>query len=196
MRTPTIYEAIDGAERLGEIARFGFPASVRRHFGQLEGFPRGFLPFGDALCRFNPVYGQGMSVAAQEASLLHALLQGRAEETDPLAGLASAFFAEADTVIETPWAQAVVPADQGVPVQCRSFERLRRIRCRTRQAGGCERSNPSLWTRTVCVCPRHWRTRVVPAFSTRPGSTAAPARLCRRRRNARLGPPWACSCSS
>jgi 2-polyprenyl-6-methoxyphenol hydroxylase-like FAD-dependent oxidoreductase len=109
LRTPTIYEAIDGAERLGEIARFGFPASVRRHFGQLEGFPRGFLPFGDALCRFNPVYGQGMSVAAQEASLLHALLQGRAEETDPLAGLASAFFAEADTVIETPWAQAVVP---------------------------------------------------------------------------------------
>jgi 2-polyprenyl-6-methoxyphenol hydroxylase-like FAD-dependent oxidoreductase len=109
LRTPTIYEAIHGAERLGKIARFGFPASVRRHFDQLEGFPRGFLPFGDALCRFNPVYGQGMSVAAQEASLLHALLQGRAEETDSLAGLASVFFADADTVIETPWAQAVVP---------------------------------------------------------------------------------------
>jgi 2-polyprenyl-6-methoxyphenol hydroxylase-like FAD-dependent oxidoreductase len=109
LRTPTIYEAIHGAERLGEIARFGFPSSVRRHFEWLEGFPHGFLPFGDAVCRFNPVYGQGMSVAAQEATLLCALLQRRAKEKDPLDGLASAFFAEAATIIETPWAQAVVP---------------------------------------------------------------------------------------
>jgi 2-polyprenyl-6-methoxyphenol hydroxylase-like FAD-dependent oxidoreductase len=109
LRTPTIYDAIHGAERLGEIARFGFAASVRRHFDRLEGFPRGFLPFGDAVCRFNPVYGQGMSVAAQEAYLLRDLLRRQAEETDPLAELASAFFAEAATIIETPWAQAAVP---------------------------------------------------------------------------------------
>ena len=63
-------------------------------------------------------------------------------------------------------------------------------------------SNPSLWTRIVCVCPRHWRTKVVPALSTRPGSTTivpfcdAPARLCRRRRSARLGRPWTRCCSS
>ena len=50
-----------------------------------------------------------MSVAAQEACLLHELLLRQAEETDPLAVLAPAFFAEAASLIETPWALAVVP---------------------------------------------------------------------------------------
>src|SRR5262249_49166435 len=65
--------------------------------------------FGDAICRFNPVYGQGMSAAAQEAHLLHKLLGSRAAEADSLAGLAPEFFAEAETLIETPWALAAVP---------------------------------------------------------------------------------------
>jgi 2-polyprenyl-6-methoxyphenol hydroxylase-like FAD-dependent oxidoreductase len=109
LRTPTIYNAIKKAEQLRKIARFGFPASARRHFDQLEEFPRGLLPFGDAICRFNPVYGQGMSVAAQEASLLHGLLQRHANDSNTLSGLASAFSSEAATLIETPWALAAVP---------------------------------------------------------------------------------------
>ena len=40
LRTPTIYDAIKKAEHLGEVTRFGFPASVRRHFDRLEKFPR------------------------------------------------------------------------------------------------------------------------------------------------------------
>jgi 2-polyprenyl-6-methoxyphenol hydroxylase-like FAD-dependent oxidoreductase len=109
LRTPTIHNALRKAEQLGEVTRFGFPASFRRHFDRLDEFPRGLLPFGDAICRFNPVHGQGMSVAAQEASLLHELLQKRLGEPDPLAGLAVTFFAEAATLIETPWALAAVP---------------------------------------------------------------------------------------
>jgi hypothetical protein len=109
LRTPTIYDAIKQAEQLGEIVRFGFPASFRRHFDRLAEFPRGLLPFGDSICRFNPVYGQGMSVAAQEARLLHGLLAHHAAEPDPPAGLASAFFVEAASLIETPWAMAATP---------------------------------------------------------------------------------------
>jgi len=109
LRTPTIYDAIRRAERLGDIARFGFPASVWRHFERIEAFPRGLLPIGDAICRFNPVYGQGMSVAAQEAVLLRRLLLSLDVEADPLAQLAPAFFAEACGLIETPWASAAIP---------------------------------------------------------------------------------------
>jgi 2-polyprenyl-6-methoxyphenol hydroxylase-like FAD-dependent oxidoreductase len=109
LRTPTVYNAIKDAKRVGEIVRFGFPASVWRHFERLETFPRGLLPFADAVCRFNPVYGQGMSVAAQEACLLHRLLGTRGLERDPLAGLAPAFFAEAQALIDGPWAMAAIP---------------------------------------------------------------------------------------
>ena len=110
LRTPTIYDAIKGAERLGDVSRFGFPASVWRHFERLDDLPRGLLPLGDAICRFNPAYGQGMSVAAQEACLLRRLLAELADVGgDTLAGLARAFLAGAAALIETPWELAVVP---------------------------------------------------------------------------------------
>lgn len=62
-----------------------------------------------AVCRFNPVYGQGMSVAAHEAVALKRLLGTRSRESDPLEFLALAFFAEAAALIETPWAGAAIP---------------------------------------------------------------------------------------
>jgi 2-polyprenyl-6-methoxyphenol hydroxylase-like FAD-dependent oxidoreductase len=109
LRTPTISNAIEHAERLGDIARFRFPESVYRHYERLEAFPRGLLPVGDAVCRFNPVYGQGMSVAAQEAVALNRLLRGLSGEAEPLERLAPAFFAEAAALIEAPWASAALP---------------------------------------------------------------------------------------
>jgi hypothetical protein len=81
---------------------------VRRHFERLDVFPRGLLPIGDAICRFNPVYGQGMSVAALEARLLQGLLESLWRGSDPIAVLAPTFFAEAQTLIETPWSVAIL----------------------------------------------------------------------------------------
>ncbi len=109
LRTSTIYNAIKHAEQLGDVARFRFPESAYRHYERLESFPTGLLPLGDAVCRFNPVYGQGMSVAAQEARALKRLLAARAGAPDPLNGLARPFFAEATALIESPWASAAVP---------------------------------------------------------------------------------------
>jgi len=105
-RTPTVYNAVRGARRLSEIVRFNFPASVRRHFERLPQFPRGLVPIGDAICRFNPVYGQGMSVAAMEARVLGQLLERRQATPDPLDGLAVEFFNEIQPLLATPWSVA------------------------------------------------------------------------------------------
>ena len=103
LRTPTIYDAIKNAKPIGPIIRFLLPSSIRRRFETVQRFPSGLLPIGDAICRFNPVFGQGMSVAAQEAVILDHLLKARAAQADPLDGLASIFFAEIQGVLETPW---------------------------------------------------------------------------------------------
>ena len=107
MRTSTVYNAIRRAQPLSNVARYGFAASEWRHFEKLETFPRGLLPFGDAICRFNPVWGQGMSVAAQEAVLLRRVLGSG--DGNPLTTLARSFFAEASELIETPWVSAAIP---------------------------------------------------------------------------------------
>jgi 2-polyprenyl-6-methoxyphenol hydroxylase-like FAD-dependent oxidoreductase len=109
LSTPTIYDAMKGAKPLSDIARYGFPESKWRHFGRLDRFPRGLLPTGDAICRLNPVYGQGITVAAQEANTLRRLLSTHAATGDPLATLAREFLAEAEALIEQPWAISAIP---------------------------------------------------------------------------------------
>jgi 2-polyprenyl-6-methoxyphenol hydroxylase-like FAD-dependent oxidoreductase len=108
MRTQTIYNAIRRAKRLDGVARYGFPESVWRHFERLDVFPRGLLPIADAICQFNPVYGQGMSVAALEACLLRRLLERLEEDSNSIAALAPTFFSEVQTVIDTPWSVATL----------------------------------------------------------------------------------------
>ena len=108
LRTQTIYNAITRAKRLDGVTRYGFPESVRRHFERLDFFPRGLLPIADAICQFNPVYGQGMSVAALEACLLRRLLERLEENSNSMAALAPAFFSEVQAVIDTPWSVATL----------------------------------------------------------------------------------------
>jgi flavin-dependent dehydrogenase len=107
LRTQTVYNAVKDAKPVGEIARFVLPSSVRRHLEKLQTFPPGLLVIGDGVCRFNPVFGQGMSVAAQEAVILDGLLATKTNSPDALGELALNFFAACQDVIETPWAAAM-----------------------------------------------------------------------------------------
>lgn len=106
LRTNTIYNAIARAERIGEVQRFALPASTLRHFERLDRFPRGLLPMADAVCRFNPIYGQGMSVAAMEAALIAQLLSVCESEPDPITGLAQSYFTAVQELLNAPWSVA------------------------------------------------------------------------------------------
>jgi 2-polyprenyl-6-methoxyphenol hydroxylase-like FAD-dependent oxidoreductase len=88
-------------EWASEITRYPFPASVRRHYHALSRFPDGLVVTGDAIASFNPVYGQGMSVAALDALALHHELPAGID------GLGPRVFDRVDDVVHEAWRTAV-----------------------------------------------------------------------------------------
>ncbi|WP_432953876.1 FAD-dependent oxidoreductase [Micromonospora haikouensis] len=98
---PLISQVVREATPVGGPALMRYPASVRRRYERLRRFPDGYLVFGDALCSFNPVYGQGMTVAAGEGLLLRRLLAGGRGR------LWRRFFRGAGRLIDGPWSIAV-----------------------------------------------------------------------------------------
>lgn len=105
-----VHDIITKNEALSDVVQYKFPASLRRHYENLKRFPEGFLVMGDAMCSFNPLYGQGMTVAALEAQTLDRLLATRKN----LSGIFKPFFKQASKAIDNPW-QIAVGADFGFP---------------------------------------------------------------------------------
>jgi flavin-dependent dehydrogenase len=70
LRSPVLHEAIKDAEPLTPIIGFRRTANHRRHYERFPAWPEGFVAVGDSVCAFNPIYGQGMSVAALQAVAL------------------------------------------------------------------------------------------------------------------------------
>jgi hypothetical protein len=97
LRFPDIYQAIRDAEPLDDPVPFRFPASVRHRYERLGRFPDGLLVLGDAVASFNPIYGQGMSVATLEALALRRHLE-RGTEPQP-----RRWFRDLAQVIDVPW---------------------------------------------------------------------------------------------
>lgn len=95
-----LYEAIIESEALSDISAYRTPTSRRRHYEQLRAWPKGLLVTGDAVCAFNPIYGQGMSVSALEALALRDCLQRGHND------LEREFRDQVADVVASPWSLA------------------------------------------------------------------------------------------
>jgi 2-polyprenyl-6-methoxyphenol hydroxylase-like FAD-dependent oxidoreductase len=108
LQHPDIADALVEAEPLDDGVAVRFPASVRRRYERMAALPDGLLVIGDGVCSFNPVYGQGMTVAALEASLLRDML-ARQRVPDP-----RRWYRAVARVVDAPW-QVAVGADLAYP---------------------------------------------------------------------------------
>jgi 2-polyprenyl-6-methoxyphenol hydroxylase-like FAD-dependent oxidoreductase len=75
LASPIIYAAIKDAQPCSSIYGYQRTENHWRHYEWMPRWPQGFVVLGDAVCAFNPIYGQGMTVAARGALALGSLLR-------------------------------------------------------------------------------------------------------------------------
>ncbi len=103
---PAIDELL-GRELLHPLTNFRFPESRRRMFHGPD-LPTGYLPIGDAISSFNPMFGQGMSAAALEAVALRSVLQAGAADIE------ADYLTQANVIVDRAWS-LVALADRAIP---------------------------------------------------------------------------------
>ncbi|MGK7952380.1 MAG: NAD(P)/FAD-dependent oxidoreductase, partial [Xenococcaceae cyanobacterium] len=107
--SPLLYEAIAAADPISPI--YGYRATENRlwHYEKLARWPEGFVILGDAVCAFNPLYAQGMTVAALGALTLEQCLQEqiRCRPDGSFSGMARRFQKQLAQVNAAPWQLAI-----------------------------------------------------------------------------------------
>jgi hypothetical protein len=101
--SPELRDLLTRAEPLTDVVNHRLPSSRRRRYEKVRRAPAGFVALGDAICSFNPVYGQGMSSAVLQAVALGNALEEHRNDTR----LVHAFYKRAGKVIDNPWKIAV-----------------------------------------------------------------------------------------
>jgi 2-polyprenyl-6-methoxyphenol hydroxylase-like FAD-dependent oxidoreductase len=102
--TDDIASVLRQAEPLTPIVTHRLPSDQWRRFEKLKNPPAGFVTIGDGICSFNPVYGQGMSSAAQQATALRRAFRKHGFASPDLP---RSFYKAAARIIANPWQVAV-----------------------------------------------------------------------------------------
>ncbi|HEX6195533.1 MAG TPA: hypothetical protein VFZ37_06465 [Jiangellaceae bacterium] len=99
--TGDIRDIVAGATPLGDGIPRAFPAFLRRRYDRLRRLPERYVVSGDAVCSFNPRFGQGMTVAMAEAIELGSVLDRHGlDRTGPR------LLSAAQSVVEDAWTLA------------------------------------------------------------------------------------------
>jgi 2-polyprenyl-6-methoxyphenol hydroxylase-like FAD-dependent oxidoreductase len=93
-----LHVLVDHAEPVSEPSTGAFPAYRRRRYDRLPRLPDGYVVLGDAVCSFNPLYAQGMTMALREAALL-----GRIVDRHGTRGVGVAFLRQVTPLIDAAW---------------------------------------------------------------------------------------------
>jgi 2-polyprenyl-6-methoxyphenol hydroxylase-like FAD-dependent oxidoreductase len=101
----TLYDTLKQARFASPAARMIYPANRFRRYERHAGLPQRLIPVGDALCSFNPTYGQGMTSAALQAAALFDILAARTPG-EPLDVLLRRYLVRAAEAARLPWRQA------------------------------------------------------------------------------------------
>ncbi|OXM83451.1 FAD dependent oxidoreductase [Paenibacillus rigui] len=99
--TPIIAEILQQLEPITSPRGYRVEALYRHHYEQMSKWPKGLLVLGDAYCIFDPIFGQGMTVAALEAEALESCL--KEQRNEPAADFERQVLHQIQTVIEPAW---------------------------------------------------------------------------------------------
>jgi 2-polyprenyl-6-methoxyphenol hydroxylase-like FAD-dependent oxidoreductase len=101
---PKLYEFVKTLQPTSPIYTYRIPQNRVVHFEKMSRRPENLIAIGDAVCGFNPVYGHGISVAAQSVSTLHKSLRQQIFITrGSLTGFAQLFHDNLASVVSAPW---------------------------------------------------------------------------------------------
>jgi 2-polyprenyl-6-methoxyphenol hydroxylase-like FAD-dependent oxidoreductase len=105
LASPVIADAVAGAEPVSDVRGHRGTANRLVHYERMPRWPERFVVLGDAVCAFNPVYGQGMTTAAIAAETLDDCLraQRRRRSAGDLEGVARRFQQELARRNRVPW---------------------------------------------------------------------------------------------